>query len=187
MAIDDAKKRKTGSEIVSWLYLGIQTGALQSVAEYRSLTLRAATTEAAGNPDDIIYTNPNNPSDTLTRAQVVAEFRRAAEQHLLRAVNMPDRARFRINALRTRYEGRNGAGSATAYLTSCLALCGPVTFGELNAKITVLENEANNLHTMKRTGATLDSIAAWIEANWEDEVDESRLREPGVGYVSVWR
>lgn len=35
MPIADARKRKIGSTLVEWIYLGVRSGARQSVAEYR--------------------------------------------------------------------------------------------------------------------------------------------------------
>lgn len=97
-----------------------------------------------------------------------------AEQHLARACNMPMRRRAVINAIIERYESRNGAGTAPAYLNECLALTGTsITVADLNAELTSLENYANTLIDAKIAGTmTLDNIAADIESKVEWEASD---------------
>jgi len=152
MPILDAKRRKIGSELVEWIYLGIRTGARQSVAEYQRLKV----------------------SEPLV-----------ALEHLKRAVNMPLRARARINEARRLYELENGVNTFNTFVSSCLALAGTVTLAELNAELTTLETYANNLITRKNGGESFDSIAADIEANVRHEAKDWAFPFP-VGYVDAW-
>ena len=108
-----------------------------------------------------------------------------AEAHLLRAVNMPLRARVRVNEARRLYELRFGANTFNAFVTSCLSLAGTVTLAELNTALTTLENNTATLKAMKAGGSTNNEIAAWIETNWDDEVQEWVFPFPA-GYVDSW-
>ena len=109
-----------------------------------------------------------------------------AESHLARAVNMPLRARARINQKRTEYETQNGAGTFNAYIGSCLSLAGTVTLAELNAELTALENYANNLIAQKQSGAlTLDQIAQSIETDFREEASDWRFPIPAT-YTDTW-
>lgn len=108
-----------------------------------------------------------------------------AEAHLLRAVNMPVRARARINETRRVYELRFGAGTFNAFIASCLALGRTVTIGELNAELVSLEANTATLKSMKASGSTNDQIAAWIETNWDNEVNDWKFLFH-VGYQDSW-
>lgn len=92
-----------------------------------------------------------------------------AIEHLTRAVNMPNRARARIDKWIADYDAVNGAGSGQAFIGECLALAGSVTLGEINSELTTLENQANTLIANNQAGGTLDEMAAAIEGalDWE--------------------
>ena len=108
-----------------------------------------------------------------------------AEQHLLRAVNMPIRARVRLNETRRVYEVRSGTNTFNAFISSCLSFSGSVTIAELNAELTSLEANTATLKFMKASGSTNDEIAAWIETNWDNEIEEWQFRFPA-SYVDSW-
>ena len=108
-----------------------------------------------------------------------------ALEHLKRAVNMPLRARARINEARRLYELENGAGTFNTFIASCLAFHGTVTLAELNAELTTLETYANNLILRKTGGESLDSIAADIESNVRHEIKDWQFPFPA-GYVDAW-
>lgn len=153
MPIADAKKRKIGQQFVDWLYLGIRTGARESVSDYQRFK-----------------------SVDMT----------AAEEHLKRAVNMPLRARARINEARRLYELENGANTFNAFVASCLSLAGTVTLADINNDLTTLENYANNLIAQKNASVmTLDQVAADIEANMRNEVRDWVFPFPS-NYADSW-
>lgn len=140
MAIGDAKKRRIGRELVDWVMLGIQTGAIRSVAEYRALAV----------PDPV-----------------------KAKAQLTRAVNMPRRARARIDNWIEDYDAANGAGAGQTFLVECLALAGSVTLGQLNSEVTRLETLAQTVIDNNNAGSlTLDQVATAIENNLQNEAQE---------------
>lgn len=108
-----------------------------------------------------------------------------AEEHLLRAVNLPVRARARINEARRVYELRFGAGAFNTFIASCLTLAGTVTLAELNTELTALEANTATMKALKAGGATLDTIAAWIETNWDDEIQDWKFQMPAA-YADSW-
>jgi len=152
MAIQDAKKRRIGRELVDWIHLGIRTGARRAVANYRQ-------EKANGN-----------------QAQAI--------EQITRAVNMPRRARERINETIRLYELKNGANTANPFLISCLALAGSVTLGEINSDLTTLENQTANLIANNAAGGTLDEMATAIENALDNEANEWQFPFPD-GYTDV--
>lgn len=123
----------------------------------------------------------------------VAEYRKIAgtdpiraEEILKAAVNMPNRARARINEARRLYEVRFGTGTFNAFIASCLSLVGNITIAEVNTALTALEAESNALITAhKNSTMTLLQIADWIDANWENESLDWTFPFP-VGYKDNW-
>lgn len=110
----------------------------------------------------------------------------AAIEHLKRAVNMPLRARSRINEARRVYELENGVNTFNAFISSCLSLAGSVTLAELNAALTTLESDANSLISQKNTGSmTLDDVATWIEINWRNDALDWSFPFPA-DYQDAW-
>jgi len=106
----------------------------------------------------------------------VAEYQRLkvsdrpqAIEHLTRAVNMPAKARARIDKWISDYDAINGAGTGQVFIAECLTLAGSVTLGEINSDLTTLENQADTLITNNQSGGTLDEMAAAIESalEWE--------------------
>jgi hypothetical protein len=95
-----------------------------------------------------------------------------AIEHLKRAVNMPRRMRERLNY--DRQQRGLTVGQYTTAIAGCLTLAGStITFAELNAELTTLEAQGAQLIADKTAGTkTLDQVADWIEANWQDEVTE---------------
>ena len=139
MAINNIKKRKVGTVLAEGIIGGIRSGARMSVREYHNYKVSDPT---------------------------------LAEGHLLRAVHMPVRARTRLNYKSENYEAVHGVGTFNTYLGECLGIvygANNVTLGDLNSELTSLEADTATLKGMKTGGSTLDEIAAWIEANWDDE------------------
>lgn len=108
-----------------------------------------------------------------------------AEQHLLRAVNMPVRARARINEARRVYELTNGVNTFNAFIGSCLSLAGTVTLAELNAELTSLEAQTAAWKTQHAQGATNAAIAASILSTWADDRSDWQFRIP-TDYADTW-
>jgi hypothetical protein len=135
MSINDAKKRMIGRQLVDWIFLGVETGARQSVEDYRKN----------------VSSNPAMAKDFLTRA-----------------VNMPRRARLRIEAWISEYDNQNESGSAETYLNECLQCCGSVTLSDIMTELQALEAKTQAIIDSNVSGATLDEIATAIEneLNW---------------------
>ena len=93
-----------------------------------------------------------------------------AKAVLERAVNMPRRARTRINEWITTWDGIHGTGEGVVFLADCLSLAGTITIAEINAELTTLEAQAQTIidHNLL-DGWTLDQIATAIEnaLEWE--------------------
>lgn len=109
-----------------------------------------------------------------------------AMAHLRRAVNMPTRARVRIDAARDRYEARNGAGAFPAFARSCLQLAGTITLTDLNSALADLEAEAAGWKAGFRAGTlSADEVAAQISAAWPDDSSEWTFPIPS-SYDDQW-
>lgn len=101
-----------------------------------------------------------------------------ATNQIKRAVDMPHRARARID-----YAIANYGGPA---LNEALTLAGTVTWSEINAELTILENYAQGLvDHVNIDGWTWDQVADNIEANVEHEADRWVFPIPP-GYLDVW-
>jgi hypothetical protein len=96
---------------------------------------------------------------------------------LKRAVDMPHRARARINHFIQLY--------GQPFLAECLTLEGDVTVAELNAELTTLENYCQRLVDRRNAGESWDSIAADIETNIENESIRWAFPFPP-GYTDAW-
>lgn len=95
-----------------------------------------------------------------------------AKNHLTRAVNMPRRARARVNKWITEYDAINGAGTGQVFIGECLTLAGSVTLGEINSELTNLESLAQTVIDNNAGGWTLDQVAAAIENQLEWEAKD---------------
>lgn len=107
-----------------------------------------------------------------------------AKASLTRAVNMPRRARARITTWIAGYDAINGAGSAQTFLASCLSIAGTVTLSEIDAELTMLENQAQILINNNQSGWTLDQVATAIENQLEWEAKDWVFPLP-VDYVDI--
>lgn len=97
---------------------------------------------------------------------------------LKRAVDLPRRARIRIETAVSKY--------GLAKLQAAIAAEGTVTIAELNSALSDLETYASGLYNHYKTdGWTFDQIAADIEANIELESDQWVFPLP-VGYKDIW-
>jgi hypothetical protein len=94
-----------------------------------------------------------------------------------RAIDMPHRARERINYFITQY--------GQPFLVSCMALEGAETLGELNTELTTLETYAQGLVDRKNIGETWDSLATDLESHLEDESIKWVFPFPP-GYTDIW-
>ena len=104
--------------------------------------------------------------------------------HIKRAVDMPNRARARINEWISVYDAENGIGTGQIFLGECLTLAGSVTLGEINAELTALEAQAQTVVDNVAGGWTWDQVASAIE-NQEWEAKDWAFPLPQ-GYVDVW-
>jgi hypothetical protein len=101
-----------------------------------------------------------------------------AESAIKRAIDMPHRARSRINQFI--------AAHTQAFLMECINLWGDATIAELNAELTMLENYAMGLHDRRINGGeSWDSLAADIMSHVEKESDKWAFPFPE-GYRDVW-
>jgi len=107
-----------------------------------------------------------------------------AIEQITRAVNMPNRARARINEWISVYDATNGAGAGQTFIASCLSLAGSVTLGEINSDLTSLENAASNLIANNQSGGTLDEMATALENALENEASLWQFPFPG-GYTDI--
>jgi HD-like signal output (HDOD) protein len=88
-----------------------------------------------------------------------------AKEYLTRAVNMPRRARLRIETWISEYDTQNESGSAETYLNECLHCCGSVTLSDIMTELQELEAKTQAIIDSNANGATLDEIATAIEQN----------------------
>lgn len=110
----------------------------------------------------------------------------AAIQQIKRAVDMPHRARTRVNYFIQRYDAANGAGSAQALIVESLSLAGTVTLQEINSELTSLENYAQGLvDHVNNDGWSWDQVSADIQANVENEAWQWTFEIPP-DYIDVW-
>ena len=107
-----------------------------------------------------------------------------AIEQITRAVNMPRRARERINEWIRVYDLANGSGAAQIFINECLALAGSVTLGEINSHLTTLETQADNLISANGSGGTLDEMATALENALENEASLWRFPFPD-GYIDI--
>jgi len=96
---------------------------------------------------------------------------------LKRAIDMPHRARTRIEYFITQYSQQ--------FLVECMALAGAETLTELNAELQTLENYAQNLVTRQGQGESWDDLATDIESNIENESIKWVFPFPP-GYTDIW-
>ena len=94
-----------------------------------------------------------------------------------RAIDMPHRARGRINYFITLY--------GQPFLVSCMTLEGTETLGELNTELTALETYAQGLVDRKNLGETWDLLATDLESHLEDESIKWVFPFPPE-YTDVW-
>jgi len=106
-----------------------------------------------------------------------------AIEHITRAVNMPRRARERINETIRLYELKAGS-DGQVFLSECLALAGSVTLGEINADLITLENQTATLISNNQSGGTLDEMATAIENALDEEAKEWVFPFPD-GYTDI--
>ena len=107
-----------------------------------------------------------------------------AIESITRAVNMPRRAKERINEWIRVYDLANGSGAAQIFISECLTLAGSVTLGEINSDLTTLENQTNILIANNQSGGTLDEMATDLENALEDEASLWQFPFPG-GYTDI--
>lgn len=100
-----------------------------------------------------------------------------ALRQLKRAIDLPNRARARINEFIRLY--------GQPLLVECIAMSDGLTIIELNAELTALENYCKGLYDRRQLGEGWDSIAADIEANVEDESLKWIFPFPE-GYTDIW-
>lgn len=94
-----------------------------------------------------------------------------------RAIDMPHRARARINHFISLY--------GQPLLVECLSMEGDVTVAELNTELTTLENYCQGLIDRKNRGESWDDLAADIESHVERESDKWVFPFPP-GYTDIW-
>jgi hypothetical protein len=94
-----------------------------------------------------------------------------------RAVDLPHRARERINYFIVQY--------GQQFLIDCLALEGDIMISELNTELTNLENYAANLVARKNGGESWTDITNDIKTNIENESMKWIFPLPP-GYLDVW-
>jgi len=109
-----------------------------------------------------------------------------ALNHLKRAVDLPNRARARINTWKEVYYPGNNSG-ANSFLIECLTLAGGgVTLGEIDSELTTLENYCQNLVNQKNAETmSWDDVATSIESNVEWEALKWIFQLPE-DYLDVW-
>jgi len=107
-----------------------------------------------------------------------------AVEQITRAVNMPRRARERINEWIRVYDLANGSGAGQTFIAECLALAGSVTLGEIDGDLTTLENQTANLIANNVAGSTLDEMATAIENAIDNEANEWVFPLPN-GYEDI--
>jgi len=100
-----------------------------------------------------------------------------AENQIKRAIDMPHRARARINHFISLY--------GQPLLVECLALEGDVTVAELNAELTDLENYCQGLVDRRNGGESWDDLATDIESHVEHEALKWVFPFPP-GYTDIW-
>jgi HD-like signal output (HDOD) protein len=88
-----------------------------------------------------------------------------AKDFLTRAVNMPRRARLRIEAWISEYDTQHKSGAAETYLNECLHCCGSITLSEIMTELKALEAKTQSIIDNNASGATLDETAISIEQN----------------------
>lgn len=130
------------------------------------------------------------------RKQMAAGNSEAAIRSLKRAVDLPHRARVRIQTWIAQYNARHGAGAGQAFISESLAIFGagqadPVTLPELNADVSAMETYCSGLVSAAPApygsgSMTWEDIASDIEANVSWEVKEFRTFPLPAGYLDVW-
>jgi len=118
------------------------------------------------------------------RAEKAAGNQLLAVEHITRAVNMPRRARERLNEWIRVYDLDNGVGAGQTFLSECLALAGSVTLGEINSDLTILENQTATLISNNQAGGTLDEMATTVENVLDNEADKWAFPFPD-GYTDI--
>ena len=116
---------------------------------------------------------------SIEQAELMMEQGKTEEAilQIKRAVDMPNRARARIDYFISQY--------GQPLLIECLTLAGDCTIAELNAELTTLENYAGNLVTRKNAGESWTDIAQDIKTNVEKESLKWVFPFPP-GYTDVW-
>lgn len=123
-------------------------------------------------------------SVAVYRAEKLAGNQAQAIEHITRAVNMPRRARERLNEWLRVYDLANGEGTGQTFLGECLTLAGSVTLGNINGDLTTLENQTANLIANNAAGGTLDEMATAIENALDNEADQWKFPFPD-GYTDI--
>jgi len=118
------------------------------------------------------------------RAEKIAGNQAKAIEQITRAVNMPRRARERINEWIRIYDLENGTGAGQTFIVECLALAGSVTLAEINSDLTTLESQTTTLISNNQSGSTLDEMATIIENVLDDEAKQWQFPFP-VGYEDI--
>jgi len=108
----------------------------------------------------------------------------SAIEHITRAVNMPRRARERLNEWIRVYDLENGVGAGQTFLSECLTLSGSVTLGNINGDLTTLENQTATLISNNQSGGTLDEMATIIENVLDNESNQWQFPFPD-GYEDI--
>lgn len=118
------------------------------------------------------------------RAEKLAGNNTRAIEEITRAVNMPRRARERLDEWIRVYDLANGAGAGQTFLGECLTLAGSVTLGNINGDLTTLENAASNFISLNAGGETLDQLATRLENALENEANQWKFPFPD-GYADI--
>ncbi len=100
-----------------------------------------------------------------------------AENTIKRAIDLPHRARARINYFISQYSQQ--------FLVECMGLAGDATLAELNTELQVLENYAQNLVDRRGQGESWNDLADDVEANIENESVKWAFPFPP-GYTDIW-
>ena len=100
-----------------------------------------------------------------------------AENSIKRAIDLPHRARARINYFISQYNQQ--------FLGECLNLAGDATLSELDTELQILENYAQTLVDRRGQGESWDDLAGDIEANIENESTKWVFPFPP-GYTDIW-
>ena len=127
---------------------------------------------------------------------LVSQYRKFSDQSfaptlMKQALDTPHRAQAQIAAWIADYETRNGAGTAAAFLSSCLTAAGSAkTLAQVNADLAALVSQAATLVSNVQTKGWLwDRVATAIETQVNPTAEErfsyAELPIPD-GYTTVF-